>query len=340
MSQTNEYPSLGTPPAGSIRFNTDSAKMEIYNGEQWWEIDSTSPEQRTGGTRALFIGSDQGNMIDFINISTTGNAADFGDIYINTSNLDGSSDRTRAVFSGGYSNEITKLQIESQGNSSDFGDLTLARGNISVSADRTRAVFMGGFTHPSPTPAGVNVIDYVTVQSEGNAVDFGDMRDTHYEGMGFSSPTRGFVAGADSTPGTIGKGEIDYITISTLGNSAKFGDTLTDTRWQRSCAANAIRGLIMGGRQSPTETNTIEFITMASLGNALDFGDLTRISRYQFAAASSTRIVNAGGYSAPTSNNTIDYVQIMTTGDAVDFGDLTAAKNKGASASNGHGGLG
>tara|TARA_B100000287_G_scaffold116219_1_gene108195 strand:+ start:31 stop:168 length:138 start_codon:yes stop_codon:yes gene_type:complete len=38
-----EYPSLGTPPAGSIRFNTDSSKMEIYNGEQWWEIDSTSP---------------------------------------------------------------------------------------------------------------------------------------------------------------------------------------------------------------------------------------------------------------------------------------------------------
>ena len=48
MSQTNEYPSLGTPPAGSIRFNTDSSKMEIYNGEQWWEIDSTSPEEQTG----------------------------------------------------------------------------------------------------------------------------------------------------------------------------------------------------------------------------------------------------------------------------------------------------
>ena len=333
-----EHPSLGTPPSGSIRFNTDSSKLELYNGEAWWQIDSTSPEEQTGGTRALFIGSDQ--VIDYINISTTGDAIDFGDTHINTGNLDGSSDRTRAVFSGGYSNEISKLQMDTLGNSSDFGDLTLARGNIMPSADRTRAVFMGGFTHPSPTPAGVNVIDYVTVQSEGNAVDFGDMRDSHYEGMGFSSPTRGFVAGADSTPGTIGKGEIDYITISTLGNSAKFGDTLTDTRWQRSCAANAIRGLIMGGRQSPTETNTIEFITMASLGNAIDFGDLTRISRYQFAASSPTRAVNAGGYSAPANTNIIDYVQIMTTGNAVDFGDLTAAKNKGASASNGHGGLG
>ena len=326
--------------SGSIRFNTDSSKLEIYNGEAWWEIDATSPEQRTGGTRGLFISGQTDNEIDVINIAATGNATDFGDMHYSTSNVDGSSDRTRAVFSGGYDNVISKLQIETQGDSTNFADLTQARGNISVCADRTRAVFMGGFTHPSPTPAGVNTIDYVTVQSEGDAVDFGDLRDVHYEGMGFSSPTRGFMAGADSTPGTIGKGEIDYITISTLGNSSKFGDTLTNDMWQRHCAANAIRGLIMGGRQSPTETNTIEFITMASLGNSLEFGDLNRIARYQFAVSSSTRVVSAGGYSAPSSNNIIEYVNIMTTGDAIDFGDLTSATNKGASASNGHGGLG
>ena len=44
MSQINEKSALDTAPAGSIRFNTDSGKMEIYNGEQWWNIDSTSPE--------------------------------------------------------------------------------------------------------------------------------------------------------------------------------------------------------------------------------------------------------------------------------------------------------
>ena len=83
MSQTNEYPSLGTPPAGSIRFNTDSNKMEIYNGEQWWNIDSTSPEEQTGGTRGiLYAGATSGgrdDVIQFINVSTTGDAIDFGD---------------------------------------------------------------------------------------------------------------------------------------------------------------------------------------------------------------------------------------------------------------------
>ena len=37
--------------AGSIRFNTATSKMEIYNGEKWWQIDSTSPSEETGGTR-------------------------------------------------------------------------------------------------------------------------------------------------------------------------------------------------------------------------------------------------------------------------------------------------
>ena len=51
-----EHNSVGTPPAGSIRFNTDSSKMEIYNGDKWWNIDSTSPEEQTGGTRGFIAG--------------------------------------------------------------------------------------------------------------------------------------------------------------------------------------------------------------------------------------------------------------------------------------------
>ena len=72
--------------AGSIRFNTDSNKIEIYNGEQWWVVNSTSPEEQTGGTRGLIAGGYVGttptmsNVIDFINIQATGNGIDFGDL--------------------------------------------------------------------------------------------------------------------------------------------------------------------------------------------------------------------------------------------------------------------
>ena len=49
----SEIPSLDKPTSGSIRFNTDSSKLEIYNGEAWWEIDATSPQHQTGGTRGV-----------------------------------------------------------------------------------------------------------------------------------------------------------------------------------------------------------------------------------------------------------------------------------------------
>ena len=102
MSQTNEYPSLDTPPAGSIRFNTDSNKMEIYNGEQWWNIDSTSPNEQTGGTRGLYAGGQSNSdTIDFVNIDSTGNATDFGNLISSREGVVGSGDRTRGVFFAG-----------------------------------------------------------------------------------------------------------------------------------------------------------------------------------------------------------------------------------------------
>ena len=52
----NEHPSLETATSGSIRFNTDSRRLEIYNGEQWFEIDATSPDEQTGGTIGMILG--------------------------------------------------------------------------------------------------------------------------------------------------------------------------------------------------------------------------------------------------------------------------------------------
>ena len=80
-----EHNSVGTPPAGSIRFNTDSNKMEIYNGDKWWNMDSTSPAEQTGGTRMVVSGgyvnpSGTVNIIDYFQMETTGDALDFGDL--------------------------------------------------------------------------------------------------------------------------------------------------------------------------------------------------------------------------------------------------------------------
>ena len=73
-----------TVPSGSIRFNTDSSKLEIYNGEAWFEIDATSPEAQTGGTRGVWGGGEVSGAVDviqFVNVDTTGNAVDFGNYH-------------------------------------------------------------------------------------------------------------------------------------------------------------------------------------------------------------------------------------------------------------------
>ena len=132
MSQRIEQASRDTAPAGSIRFNTDSNKMEIYNGEAWWEIDSTSPVQQTGATRGLLMGgiiSGRSNQVEFANLETTGNFADFGDLVQTASQGAGMGSRTRAIACGGTpsspggTNNIDFATIASTGNLSDFGEM-------------------------------------------------------------------------------------------------------------------------------------------------------------------------------------------------------------------------
>ena len=92
-----EHPSLDKPTSGSIRFNTDSSKLEIYNGEAWFQIGSTSPEEQTGGTRGLWGGGGPSatTTIDFVNVDTTGNAIDFGNLLGNENYTRGYGNRTR-----------------------------------------------------------------------------------------------------------------------------------------------------------------------------------------------------------------------------------------------------
>ena len=342
MSQTNEYPSLDTAPAGSIRFNTDSNKMEIYNGEQWWNIDSTSPTEQTGGTRGLFAGGYRGSpntavdTIDLINVDTTGDASDFGNLTSAALLGAGFASRTRGVISLGVVSPnpavdtIDLVTISSTGNASDFGNLSIGRRSNGGCSSSTRGLFAGGVN-----PGTQSRIDYVTIAATGNAVEFGDLSLGRTELAGCASPTRGIFAGRNPSNNII-----DYVTISTLGDAADFGDLTRRTSLYNSAPSNAVRGLFGGNFDSSTIVNTIDYITIATLGNALDFGDLTRVFNELASVASPTRGVWGGGY-APSKSDIIDYVQIMSTGNAVDFGNLQVARGRFAgSCSNGHGGLG
>ena len=140
---------------GALRFNTDSMKLEIFRGSanysgsasmtgigtlaagQWEEIQATSPDVQTGGTRGLVGGG-----------------------YVTPS--------------PGKRNDIDYFNIDSTGNSIDFGTLSESRYWISSHASRTRGVWGSGGIHPG-SPNKSDTIDYVTIASTGNAADFGDL---------------------------------------------------------------------------------------------------------------------------------------------------------------------
>ena len=67
-------------------------------------------------------------------IATTGDAVDFGDLSVGRQNLDGSAGHTRGCFAGGSGNSggdvIDYITIATLGNATDFGNLSVSRSYI------------------------------------------------------------------------------------------------------------------------------------------------------------------------------------------------------------------
>ena len=129
-------------PSGALRFNSDSRKLEYYNGEAWWQIDSFTPDSATGGARGVFGGGTTPtvvNTIDYITISTTGNSLSFGNLATQRQDVASLSSTTRGVFAGGRNPTILSLieyvTIASTGNTQDFGDITSARRDLAGLSD-------------------------------------------------------------------------------------------------------------------------------------------------------------------------------------------------------------
>jgi hypothetical protein len=346
-----KYTSNFTPPdriaevgvgfkTGQLRYNTDSNKVELYDGNQWTEVQSSRPDLN-GGARGIFGGGytapGNTNVIQYITISSTGNSLDFGDLTVPRRGVAGCSSNTRGIFGGGtggtpdsIKNTLDYITISSTGDSISFGSLSVTRRNTASCSNATRGIWAGG----NDDSTYYNTIDYVTISSIGNAVDFGDLTSGRTAPYGLSSATRGIFGGGFGNPANTNI--IDYITISTLGNATDFGDLTIAARDRGSCS-NSIRGLFASYFNVPSTTgNIIDYITIATLGNAVKFGELSATRYNPAGCASPTRGVFASGAGL---TNTIDYVTIMTQGNAVDFGDTLAVNEQLAGVSNAHGGL-
>ena len=332
------------PTPGSLRFNQDFATLEFYTGNNWATVNTFTEMQNSPGNRGrvIFMGGSldypagtETDKIDFINLSTLGNALDFGLLTSANDQVACCSSSIRGFRLGGNRPETDRIDyvtIASEGDAIDFGNLQSSKYGGGGCSSSTRGFFCGGFDNP----ADLNVIDYFEMMTLGNALDFGDLTYARRYGSSFSSPTRGFfTAGSPS-----GRG-IDVFTMSSTGNATDFGDASARTS-QLGGFANTTRG-IYGNEQSRVDGVGLEHITLASEGNAIDFGNLGRATAAELGnGCNQTRGVLAGGFNTPgtASVNNIEHITIATTGNAQDFGDLSQPTSLFKGCSDSHGGLG
>ena len=230
-------------------------------------------------TRGIFAGGQNpvDNRIEYITISSTGDTKDFGDMTRANRFIAGAGNAIRGCLGGGLNstNTIDYITIQSMGNAFDFGDLVSARGQCSGLASPTRGIFAGGHAHPSPSNS-VQVIDFISIMSTGNAQDFGDLINNNSEDQaGASNEVRGLVAGG-SPAGNANQEVIQYITIASTGDATDFGNLAVGAT-SKGGAASPTRAVFAGGYTSPATlmAAAMEFVTITSTGNAQDFGDLT-----------------------------------------------------------------
>ena len=155
-------------------------------------------------TRALWTGgyvAPASNVpkytIDYVNISTLGSAKDFGDLYYYTNYSDTASSGTRGIHAGGgvpsRTDIIQYIAFASLGNGQDFGSLTDSRDHLAGTDNSVRGIFAGG---QSPSGGGtyVNKIDYITISTLGNAVEFGELSRPDLAYAGGCSDSHGGLA--------------------------------------------------------------------------------------------------------------------------------------------------
>ena len=270
---------------GMMRFNTDLNTMEFYNGNEWRQFTYISDIQNSPSSRGVMVVSGGYPASDSASMLTS-----------------------------------ESIQISSGGSAQFFGTLADGMHNTQGCSNSTRGLIMGG-----RNPSAVNDIQYFTVATTSNAIDFGDLTANASYAACVASSTRG-VCMARSTPSD--SNVIDYVEIATTGNALDFGDAVVTAR-SNSGASSLTRGFQFGGNLTIA---TVQRITIAAKGNSIEFGDLTRGRRNTAAFANTVRALVASG--SPDYALTIDYMTSASGGMMIDFGNLLVGRSQPAGACN------
>ena len=331
-----------SPSNGDAWLDTDNNIYKVYINGEWKDwLGTTVPAATYYGDRGLrFGGYDTGvdykNTIDYWDITSAGNATDFGDLTLKRNYVNSCSNASRAISMGGAStqngdgtiytsygtNIIDYVTIANTGNATDFGDLLTRRNRAACESNGTRAIHAGGETYDGTNSSDVNTIEYVTIATTGNSTDFGDLTVARERLSAASNGSRVVFNGGNASSKY---NTMDYVTGDTTGNATDFGDLLTVLNNHGATGTGTgDRAIVFGGNPSSGYHNVIQYFAVSTTGNSADFGDLTGNHAYASACCNATKAQFVGGY-GPGDINVIQEVTMATLGNAVDFGDLTEA---------------
>jgi len=265
------------------------------------------------------------NIIEYYDITTPGNATDFGD-QIGTGGFNGARDTvsngSRIVAPINYTGTTGLEYVTSStpGNAADFGDMyNWDIGGPFCASNGT----YGYLTMWNGDVGDHNFIQVITIATAGNATDTGYVLTQIQErASGWGNSTRAVFGGGYDASGTGNIDTIQYIGMPVSADASDFGNLSVATYYKGACGDDTYA--LWGGGWTSTTTDTIDYVTIATTANASDFGDLT-VARTAPAAASNGTIGTwNSGWNGSARSNVIDYVTIATPGNATDHGDMTA----------------
>ena len=258
---------------------------------------------------------------------------------INWKTVNKTSRSGRVVLAGGYGplgvpaagtgvKSMQSMQVMTLGSAQYFGELDQVNTEHTGCGSEIRGLLGGGYV----APARVDIIQYVTIASASNALDFGNLTQGRNQAQTVSSSTRGIWAGGF---GPSYRDEIDYVEISTLGNALDFGD-MTFAHSPGAVGNSPTRGVFFSGYTPSNPYSGSEYITISSKGNAANFGECSTIISGG-SCGSNTRGIFGGGYTrnpASVATKTLQYVTMASLGNAIDFGNLLNNMTYGSAGGN------
>ena len=205
----------------------------------------------------------------------------------------------------------------------------------------------GGFLGKWPDcVSGPNVtygsqIQKISLTTDGNSTDIGDILSARRHQSGHSSNTHGFVVGGYIALAPSSLNIIERFSFTTDGNSTDWADLTTALNTNSSSASSCTHGYSFGGENGTnTNNNVIDRFPFASQTDATDWADCS-VAQYNGAGCSSAINGYACGstqHSAPgvpsgTFLNNIDKYPYATQTNSTDVGDLVLVRSAGAGVS-------